>query len=74
MALEAAMHDATNWAQMRRLALRGRYLFCSTEKLDDASGEWMQRFCHEAWEHRARVVVEMGYVYVLFRLESESQL
>lgn len=68
------MPNLTDWSAMRRLAHNGRYLFCSTARLDEPRGAWLRRFYQEAAGHRASVEVRAGHVYVLFRLDHDWQV
>lgn len=55
-----------NWNRMRRLSYRGRYLFCSMNRMDDPDGAWLKRFREAAEEAGASVVAEAGHVWVEF--------
>jgi len=60
------MDPMIDWDRCRKLAYEGRYLFCSTARMDDPSGIWLRAFAKQAPEHNAEIVVENGYVYIMF--------
>jgi hypothetical protein len=56
----------TNWANLRRKAHNGTYLWGSVERVTDDGGAWLKAFRAQAPFYGAEVVVTHGYVYVTF--------